>query len=60
MCVESRKMVLMNLFVGQEQRHRHREELCGHNRGRRGWDELGEQHGNIYITVCNTASGSLL
>ena len=26
----SRKMVQMNLFAGEEQRHRHREMTCGH------------------------------
>ena len=36
--VEFRKMVLMNLFSGQQWKHRH----CGHSWGRRGWDELGE------------------
>ena len=36
--MESRKMVPMNLFAGQEQRHRRREQACGH--GRRGLDEL--------------------
>ena len=33
--MESGKVVLMNLF---------REWTCGHSRGRRGWDELREQH----------------
>ena len=37
---ESRKMILMNLFSGKEWRHRHREQTCGHSRGRRGWDKL--------------------
>ena len=41
-CMESRKMILMNLFAGQEWRHRHREQTCGHSRGRRGRDELRE------------------
>ena len=40
--VESRKMVLMNLFAGKQWRHRHREQICGHSSGRRGWDELRE------------------
>ena len=39
--VESRKMVQMNIFAGQEQRHRCREWMCGHSGGRSGWDELG-------------------
>ena len=49
--MESRKMVLMNLSAGQQWKRRHREQTCGHSRGRRGWDELREQRGNIYITI---------
>ena len=30
----SRKMVLMNLFEGQQRRHRNREQICGHSGGR--------------------------
>ena len=30
MSMESREMVLMNLFAGQEQRRRHGEQTCGH------------------------------
>ena len=39
--MESRKWktIQMNLFVGKEWRHRHREQTCGHRWGRRGWDE---------------------
>ena len=36
MYMESRKMVLMNLFAGQEERHRRRAQTCGHRWGRRG------------------------
>ena len=49
-------MVLMNLFTGQEQRHRSREWACGHSWGRRGWDGLREKHWNIYTPTCNTDS----
>ena len=35
----SRKMILMRLFAGRKQRCRHREQICGHSRGRRGWDK---------------------
>ena len=28
--MESRKMILMNLFARQGQRHRHREQTCGY------------------------------
>ena len=59
--MESRKMVLMNLFAGQCWRCRQIEQTWGHNRGRRGWDRLREQHGNIHVTVCKTDSrGDLL
>ena len=37
--MEPRKMVLMNLFVGQQWRRRHREWTCGHSGRRTGWDE---------------------
>ena len=54
--MESRKMVLMKLFVGQQWRRRHREQTCGHSRGRRGWDGLRESHGNIHMTTCEIDS----
>ena len=39
--MESRKMMLKNLFAGQEWRHWHRERTLGHGvGGRRGWGEL--------------------
>ena len=31
MCMEFRKMVPMNLFAGEQWRHRHREHTCGHS-----------------------------
>ena len=37
-----RKMVQMNLFAGQEYRHRCRERICGHRAERGGWEELGD------------------
>ena len=40
--MESRKMVLMNLFAGQQWKHRQREQMCGHSWERRVWDELRE------------------
>ena len=44
LCVylESRKVVQMNLFAGQEERCRCREQLCGHRGERRGWVQLRE------------------
>ena len=56
--MESRKIVLKNLFAGQGQRDRHREQTCGHSRGRRGWDELRETFTLPYIK--QIASGKLL
>ena len=35
--MESRKMVLMNLFAGQQWRYKHREQTCAH-----GWQWKGE------------------
>ena len=38
------KMVLMNLFAGQQWRRRHREQTYVHSEGRRGCNELRQQH----------------
>ena len=58
--MESRKMVLKNLFTGQQWRKRHREQTYGH--GERGGD--GERYGKsdmeTYITIYKTAKGNLL
>ena len=32
--MESRKMVLMNLFAGQQWRWRYKEQTCGHSGGK--------------------------
>ena len=50
-CMDSRKMVLMNLFAGQQWKRRHRVQICGHSVGRRGRDKVKEGHGNICITI---------
>ena len=54
MYMESRKMVLMNLFAGQQWRCTHRGQSYGHGEqgGRRGWDRGREYHGGIYIIIC--------
>ena len=39
---ESRKMVPMNLFAGQQRRHGHREQACGHSAGRKGREKSKE------------------
>ena len=49
-------MVLMNLFTEQQWRIRHREQACGHSRGRRERDQFRVYHGNIYITTCKIDS----
>ena len=47
----TRKVVLMNLFAGQEQRHRRREQSCGHSGGRKGWEDgwEGGSRGKGYV-----------
>ena len=44
----------MILYARQQKRHRCKKEateLCGR---RRGWDDMREQHWNMYITICIT------
>ena len=54
--MESRKMVLKNLFIGQQWRKRQREQTYRH--GERGGES--EMHGKsnmeTYITICKTDS----
>ena len=54
--MESRKMVLKNLFAGQQRRNRHREQTYGH--GEKGGE--GEMYVNsnmeTYITICKLDS----
>ena len=54
--MESRKMVLVNLFAGQQKRLRHRAQAYGRRGGSRGWDKLREEHWHIYMTMCKTES----
>ena len=49
--MDSRKMVLMNLSAGQPWRRRHREQNYAHSGGRRGSDELREEHWDMYVTL---------
>ena len=52
--MESRKMVLKNLFTGQQQRNRYREETYGHGE-RVGESEMYEKSNmGTYITICKT------
>ena len=48
MRMESRKMVMMNLFAGQQWRHRHRNQTCGHAR------DVGEESGTNAETSMET------
>ena len=54
--MESRKMVLKNLFTGQHWRNRHREEINGH--GERGGEGEMYAKNNIetYTTICKIDS----
>ena len=49
--MEFRKMVMITLYAKQQKRHRCIEQsfgLCGRGRG---WDDLGEWHGNMYTII---------
>ena len=49
--MEFRKMVAITLYVRQQKRHRCIEQsfgLCGRGRG---WEDLGEWHGNMYNII---------
>ena len=48
--MESRKTILMNPFVGQQWRCRHRKQIDGAG-GKRGWDVWREQHANMHCPV---------
>ena len=50
--MESRKMVLKNLFTGQQWRNRHREQTYGQGE-REGEGEIyGKSNMETYITIC--------
>ena len=57
--MESRKTVLLNLFAGQEERHRHGRQTCGHNGGRRERDKRKDWCWHVYTTMHETANGML-
>ena len=51
--MESRKMILMKLFVEQQWRHRHREQTYGRGRGEEGQGGMyGENNMETHITIC--------
>ena len=54
--MESRKMVLINLFAGQQWIHR--KQTCGHSGGRRGWDEWRKKHRDIWTIIRKIGSQS--
>ena len=50
-------MVLMNLFAGQQQKYRYREQTYGHGQVDEGEGGTnGEEHGSIYTTICKINS----
>ena len=52
--MEFRKMVMITLYARQKMKHRYIEQTFGHYGRRRGWDDLREQHQNMYIIKCET------
>ena len=54
--MESRKMVLKNLFTGQEWRNRHREQTYGHGETGEEGEMYGESNMETYITICKIDS----
>ena len=57
--MKSRRIVLKNLFTGQQWRNRQRDtEICGHEeRGGEG-EMYGKSNMETYITICKTDSQS--
>ena len=54
--MEYRKIVLKNLFTGQQWRNRHREQTYGHGeRGEEG-ETYGKSNMETYITICKVDS----
>ena len=53
-------MVTITLYARQKRRHRCIEETFGLYGRRRGWDDLREQHWNMYIIKCETDHQSRL
>ena len=50
--MEFRKMVTTTVYARQQKRHRYKEQTFGLCGRRQGWDDLREQHWNLYITIC--------
>ena len=59
--MEFRKMVMITLYARQRKKHRCIEQTFGLYGRRRGWNDLREQHRNIYIIIkCETDHQSRL
>ena len=54
--MESRKMVVKNLFTGQQWRNRDREQTYGHGEREFEGEMYGKSHMEIYITICTIES----
>ena len=52
--MEFRKMVMITLYARQKKRHRCIEQTFGLYGKRWEWDDLREQHQNMYIIKCET------
>ena len=48
------KMEMITLYARQKKRHGYIEQTFGPYGRRRGWDDLREQHQNMYIIKCET------
>ena len=58
--MEFRKMVTITLYSRQKKRHRCIEQTFGLYGRRQGWNDLREQHRNMYIIKCETDHQSRL
>ena len=54
--MESRKIVLKNLFTGQQWRNRHREQTYGHGERGRDGEMYGKSNMETYISTCKIDS----
>ena len=54
--MEYRKIVLKNLFTGQQWRNRHREQTYGHGERVAEGEIYGKSNMEIYITICKINS----
>ena len=52
--IKHTKTVTTTLYARQQKRHRREEQTFGLCGRRWGWDDLREQHWNMYITICKT------